>query len=659
MSQRYKTTQEERADLLKYQLLRQAFLSKKYYENGLFRPATVLNQELKKQRDFYENIDVIASRVATNLYSEDSPEGRYYRDVTVSMSKKISEEMQQQLRDGIMTVQQYNDLLGYITSTIGTALTSVNASRSLRRMALKNDPVGEVINKQLRLNLTQLTVPAIEELAERAQESRDDIRRLKYTIQHEIPNVLRVGTGQYPQNISQPIPNVTEGERTIELQDYEGQNASTYLGYDPNTNNKYGMHYEQYGDGVESQNSATERFGLGQSQFDILNASANRFIDESLRRRVPPTDFNKSYLEIVKKYGDFYKGLDAQKAYNAYTRKYATMYGQQDNEAKSMANAVNSSESIAAAEATRISREYDDNTSKLNDRAPLPKHTSNAQESATRGFLTLEEQFVRNLGGLPEDSSAHEILVRIGNREQPLMFSSATDELKEMEKTMIDQLKIIEKVASDIGFGFSSILTPNDISEFTRDLERLRVLFSIEILLFIKERLKATDPMQWPSSSRVLEEIKYKSEGDQQKEKKDVQVYIRGSNQLKKNTEAALDRIITAYTRNRGSYGMTWSLKDQLQITEGPPYTVYNKWLESLPAGEKRALQGFKQGAPPAQSGRGKKMPQTKAKQSTYIAPDWRNRPFYRTGAPAMTASILNKNPIMRFVAEVSSPPNI
>lgn len=659
-SSKFKTTQEEREDLLKYQLLHQAQQAKRYYEDGMYKPNTILNQELKKQQNFYDMVDVIASRMSSELYNENTAEGRYYKDVTVSMAKNLSETLVTQLKQGILTPAQYNDILGYIASMIGVALAGQNASLSRRRLAMQKDPVGMIVNNQLKLNLTQLSTPAIMQLAETAKESTEEIKRLKFAIQHELANALTVGAGgpSYPQNISQPIPNSLEGERIHEVQDYEGQNVSKRPILLPDTNNKHGMNYEQYGDGTESMNSATERYGLNQLDYEIVNRNMNKIIELSLNADIELNEFAQKAYDELRKLKMRFKNLNVEKALRNFTRLYAYMIEQKQNQNVTLNNHVNSAQAVAGDETARLNQEYDDYTSKLDDKMPFPKHGRDAQNDATMGNLTIKEQFVRSLEALPRNSDAYEILKEIDKEQQPATFDKIMEKKDRFVELLISELKVIESVQNGLNIELQQLVPSDIVNQFKQDLIKLRNLFDVETLKYIEDKFKKTDYEQWNSYIMAMNRLAEKANGNEKKlEKYQADYNDKIEKQIIGTMEDGFKNVIEFYQDSMESYPMVWGLKRYISSTVIEPYESYKKWINALPKNVQASLLSGM--APAAKSAKGK-IKAGRVKSGPYIAPDWKSKQvYYKVGAPAMTASILNKNPVMRFTAEVSSPPNI
>lgn len=486
MSRKFKTTQEEREDLLKYQLLHQAQQAKRYYEDSFYRPQTVINQELKKQQDFYNQIDIIASRVSSDLYDDDTADGRYYMEVTKSMAKKLFEELDKQFKQGILTSQQYNDLLGYITSTVGTALAGQSATLSRRRMALQKDPVGLLVNTQLKKNLTQLSVPAIEQLAETAGETRKEIQRLKFAVQHELANALNIGSGQpaYPQNLSQPIPNTLEGERVVQLQDYEGQNSYSGVPQLPHTNTKHGMNWDQTGDGTESNNSATERYGLDQKPYEHAMGVANNLIQTTIYSNLGEKHIASFLTQFVNKFQKENPTFNSDKFAREVMAKYYELQAQKEEQKAGRENQSNSAQAQAGDDLANANQAYDDFASQLDDKMPPPKHSRNAQALATQGNLTPEEEYAFSVNNILEPQTK-EIIKNIDNGEQPSKYGTGNEMAGYMEEELVMNLNVVPQILPFLRIELFPIVSTADKNALKQMLFKLKALFSVESLTMI------------------------------------------------------------------------------------------------------------------------------------------------------------------------------
>lgn len=97
MSQpRFLTPKQYREQLLKNTLMSGVIASKPFYVDKMFRPVSMLTEDKKQQRDFYNNIDELGFRISSRQYAgppgprPDDPQERKVWDKEMKESESQS-----------------------------------------------------------------------------------------------------------------------------------------------------------------------------------------------------------------------------------------------------------------------------------------------------------------------------------------------------------------------------------------------------------------------------------------------------------------------------------------------------------------------------------------------------------------------------------------
>lgn len=636
MSKKLLTPQEFRQELLKQTQLEEAFATKKYYEDGAYKPGSVYKEEIRKQSDYYNAIDRIGLRIASELFSDRKEEGQSYRNETKRRIDVLIKQINEKVRTGQMTPTVYDDLMGYMSTVFGTSFSTLMKERQPSKVIIEEikDTI-EPVQKQIAQNLTQLPSSAIKQLGQNLGETSEGIKQLVKIAERfrltPAPTQARTDGGvkidevDGNPNISMNIPFRRQGEINEQVNHIPMPHSRQlpYIPVDAGDADGQGRSaFEIWRQEMESQEGMTQRYGLSQGVYEKLMGTTNNILfaglDGALSTGQVVASIDKLSVEYKRKHSNFTDGHYKI----TVLERYQQMTADRDKEEAEHANASASAEAIAGNQMGDIMKEKEDFESGLNDKHPIPKHTPQAQRDASAGMLGIPKQIAQQINDNDEELLTH-VMENIINRQRPVtMVESA----QMVNGELIEQLHIIHGVNGELQKIVDSGTIPVIIPISDDELEALKSMFSVQTLGYALGQLRDTNYKDWDTYQEEIEQF----DSDDDSYNEEVGIINNINNDIYVETATAIGDALQVYRETLTRFPLGWALKEELSSTNESISTVFNRFLDKI----------AKQKAPEV-TAKGRGRPR-KFGGTRYDAKE-----YYQPGAPARTAQV--PDPAMRY----------
>ena len=622
---KFKTTQEEQAELLKYLLLSKAQQAKNFYKTSMFQPQTVLNVALSTQRAFYDKVDEIGSRIASDEYGRKTPARRSYMDTTAKMAEQLTKELDRQFRAGELSPQSYNDIIGYMSSTWGVALTEKNKEFQeeieqakkqdpknienyeklesvAQRQALRMDPIGRLALTQLGKNYTNLSVPQLLNLgSELGQASKEKMR--EWFIQtEEQRKKIEGASGPYIQevqgrsNISMPIPQIGQGEQTNQLvgkftQGLVGPGSAS----DPRAGGIGGQMVTQDPNQIintKSNNMISNSYGLPPAVSQMFDNQVMKLLSDGHRAKQSPPVFRQAITSLAFQYKAKYPNFESEQAVNNITAKYEEQRTGGNSTQAKIENNTNTAGAIQGEIMNKLM--IDDANTNLNAKNVTKDPGSHTQQTQKASIQRPEnnvkpvEHFKSALS--KTEATTKSIINDIINHDQPGGMEGGADVVK---NDLMDVLTDINFKGLNEGIVFNLQKDVDEIPE-TSELNELKNTFTPEEIGEVMNRLNQYDDKD-PETGRPYYEtwpvFEQEIEGYDEDDDEYDDAVRRGKAQVESFYRAyhtALGEVKENYTKLFNKYPLVKVLKQELDKTTMNPNDVYLYYLSV----ERRRIQG-------------------------------------------------------------------
>lgn len=620
----FQTPKEYREELLKQSLMQEAAESKPYYEDGFYKPSTIIQAETRKQGDFYDDIDQIGLRIASPEYQEKSRRGLAYVDETEKMGKNLIDDLVNQVKQGVMSSEVYNNIIAYFVNTVRTAWSGEAAERRGRTMG----STEQILENVIAQNITSLSGKEVEKLEKELGLSKREIAAVLARARREaqIPpqgiDVQNGGNASFSDdrpNIANPKVQLIDSENPVYGNTHEKlDRVQEITSEDTNQPNLQGdQHSAMSRIDLTGENAQTQDFGLGFAPSVSLNALAGGLVKSGLNAGWTPAQFDNA----IKGLAADIKGRNPQFALstfiNSYNSKYSQDYVQGKNEDASHKTAAGSAGALQMEEYKQLlDDDADINTRQNQGTHPFEKYTGAAQMAA--GKLSLSNQLANSINGASNLLKSY-FFGPIMDGKLPATFPD------ELRGTDGEYQYFSDRIDSDLEVMdiFNQTIARDPFSGNSFDdnlLKKIKDIFSPASLRAVYNAAKDIDLEQ------------YADEDD----------FDISPEEEKKLLLKLLDDTIKTYDANVEKNVFAWAIKDALSSSYENPQIVFSKFKKDL-----ENQKGVRNTQPTGEmSAKGKPKPkQAKRGGTRYDAKE-----YYQQGAPARTNDI--PDPPMRYTVE-------
>lgn len=418
------TPKEYRELLLQQTLLRGAYDAKRYYQDGFYKPDTTKINAARSVRQYYDAIDEIGLRISSGLYQSNTPDGISYKRETKEITKKLLTNIENDLRNGVLTSQTYNDLVGYFSQVVESA----QVGEFEKRKNKKEDPVNDV--KQLiSQNLTNLDSKTIIKLLKEVGATGADIRQTLI----DMKNAKAMGLQYEPQdlpggpggdtamvdnsmrNIANPLPQTFTGENNGYETVLYGTQPIERVPVGAGNTQQYRATTDAAIQQLQSQQMATNTYGIIPSEFE--SSGADEFLMD-IGQQVSITSMQNISNEIERMADELarkYDGFMKTQFVDAARRKVSVAAARLQSQVAGGGAAATSPEALASQRSVNAARENDARESTAQATAPPPHLTQDAQASAGLQNFPIEAS-IRQLidAQKPRDKEFLEYVIKNG-----------------------------------------------------------------------------------------------------------------------------------------------------------------------------------------------------------------------------------------------------
>lgn len=199
-SRKFKTTEQEKDDILKYYLLSQAFKAKQFYSDGDFAnqlASSILNNQTTQQGNLYNDVDNIGLLISSDLFTQQTSEGSNMRSKTLKTIDNFTKKMDNDMRNGTITQDTYNNIKSYLDFIVGDALKNSVGNKGTKEygIVLKSG----IPQKLSSFISSQITVPLQQPLA--------NLQVPEAPVNIGVPNIQQVSFGVDEQTLITILKN--------------------------------------------------------------------------------------------------------------------------------------------------------------------------------------------------------------------------------------------------------------------------------------------------------------------------------------------------------------------------------------------------------------------------------------------------------------------
>lgn len=365
-----------------------------YFTENDYKPETLVQEIKKSVGEFYSFIDTVGNRLLSDLYLENSPEGRSYRDETHEMFNLMLKDLEGQLRQGLITPDVYNNIMAYATRIIGAATSGINPF--IRGVIQKQSTTTPqtMLNNLLSANFTQLSTGAISELAHNLGDTNREIKELvdalKAKAQEEIMGDPSVAAGAID---SAPLVTLRDGEAsTFGMSNIAPDNQAVVANRDDPLAAEIAQSAINSWKRLEAESIDTkDSFNSGYGARDVINITET-MTTQAIKDNLPPAEYQNNLETLSSKFRQQYNDFDYKEYLNSYMTLYIQIWEAQERNRINQQNALLSDESVASGSMTASLRNQDRVDAVADDGARTLPHSVQEQQNQAHNAGVLADQ---------------------------------------------------------------------------------------------------------------------------------------------------------------------------------------------------------------------------------------------------------------------------
>lgn len=392
MSKNFKTTQQKKDDELKYHLMRMALNTTKFYKDGEFdkQMESTLSQEPVPQSYFYSAINDLALKLGSDTFKLTNAQGDTFSRQTQEDIKKFYEKLTKGLQQGLLSPEVYTNLASYAKTQFNTAMFSNKRTTPTD----KQKPIVSLINKSIQ------SIPLVS-LEQELQQQRLTQQADSSMIQGQLDNLQKTAqqylmpktsdkvtvvkdtkNGDHP---SQGLESIREGERNINRRNVDRYSDTIYKSGDmdqhPDQKIKSMEHYLDVE--FEKEKMSSERYGLTAKQYDNVHTQVLEIIENMITNNKSLNDVQYTLSRFVRDMETRFPSFQSGKFFNNYIEVFERANDMKNKSNIERINAILSKETAVADDMLNSHQARQQFDSNQDGTMPVPKHTKNAQASAS------------------------------------------------------------------------------------------------------------------------------------------------------------------------------------------------------------------------------------------------------------------------------------
>jgi hypothetical protein len=597
---RFQTPASFRDELLRQSLLGEAFDAKRYYQDGFYKPETQEMQLAKAQTQFYNRIDQIGYRISSELYRANTTEGKLYRDTTKRDTQKIADDIEQSLRQGLMTPQTYDDLVGYLSEVIRSAQTGEFSRRRSRNVVSEMEGPTDLIQRLVSLNLTGMTNQQIAKILRDLGATQADVRRILELMQERLrqqapPPAVHGNPGGGPdgpgddENDDDLGPNQQNQNANI-----AHGNVQTRFGGEPDFTQQFykqldkpeerekvlasGASATQAGRNrtafeinrrvMEAEDGMTDRYGLSQNVYNALEKKVNTNMHEFLEEPpLTPNQFENWIWTEATNVKKEHPQFEENRWFNLYRAKYEAQYSQAVNEDAEQKNMAAGGGAVAMNQYANLMREDADDESRRNQYGVLDKNPTQAQISEAEDQLPNSDQIVQIINTQSSKDVA-QILTNAKEGQLPLIKDNSAEIYTNEVNKQLQVLEGVQKQLQDMKQTGTANPFPLQV------LLTLRSIVTPEMATMLAKRVEKSDVEKYPEFLKLTKKL------DPNKAEDLMQLSII-KEEMTISDQEAIKMLTTTGAKTAEvarANPLAWDLKEKLNGSSADPETIASKF---------------------------------------------------------------------------------
>lgn len=616
---KFKTTEQEKDDILKYYLLSQSFKAKQFYSDGDFAnqlASTVLANQTTQRGNLYNDVDNIGLLISSDLFTQPTSDGINMRNRTLKKISDFTEKVENDMRNGTITEDVYNNIKSYLDFVAGDALKNSVGNKGTKQYdtVFKSGipqklssfisskiavPIPQQTNLQIPEAPVNIGIPAPQQssfgvdeqtLMEILKNSDRIISRLRNDGKTNIAikEYLKVYLEKmYEQNptlqVGKLYSYLTKRIDTPSVQFQETKNASfqpaqpelnqvirgeknTYAKYTdkyvPEPNDRADKH--QAGQDIErtedyamtkimnQRQLYTETYGVAPRLFDKIMEGIDDIIITMNRNNVPFENRRAAIEKHLIKLKESFPELDAENLYLVIMRQIEDSMRSNQNDDDQTFNVVNSKKAIHGDRLKDAVQNYQQFDSNQGDEREPPPKST---PQAQVQFLNPEEQLMNSLSYYRDNNYIDTFVSSIINGQIPASSVHRTQKGRDMKTNAY--FNNVEKELRSINGQIQnlSLLYNRGIELSAGQLRDLKYAFSLQSYRILLGKLE-----------RIGSE--YSDEKTDEKER-----YIR--------SKEIISEMIASSQKNTVETKPIMMLKSLLSSSTDNPLTVYKTFIKS------------------------------------------------------------------------------
>lgn len=596
---RFQTPSSFREELLRQSLLSEAYDAKRYYQDGFYKPETEQMVLAKAQGQFYNRIDQLGYQISSELYRENSAEGKFLRDTVNRASRKITEDLENSVRQGLMTPQTYDDLVGYLSEVVRSAQTGEFTKRRSSAVATEMEQPTDLIQRLVSLNLTGMSNQQIAKILKELGATQADVRRILALMEQRmaqaaapavvIPNPggdngNNPGDDQQPQtedqraNIAHPSVFIRDGELPDQTQaiynilDRAGNREQVLAGGASATESQRARtDFEIQRRLLAAEEGMTNRYGLDPREYETLMRDTNEAISQGIRNNVSPAVLRDIFRRIANEVPN--PNFDYNQYINLFSDEYSRQYEQGMNEIAGTAGAAASSGGRQGQNIADLIREQEALESGLNDRAPLPHNSAQAQDDAARNMLPTHDKIAQIIN-TQHSEFAEAFLKNINDGQLPVSHIEGEESITEYDNEVIDQLRaltVLQQELEKVKKGEAATITPSALFE-------IRAIVPPALYDQLMARLESTSIDEYNEFQEETQDL----DPDESDDDAQIQTIVDRMREIRRATARSLRAAQTAVHQAAQENPLAWRLKTELNGTTADPERVAEGFVLQL-----------------------------------------------------------------------------
>lgn len=587
-----KTLKQEKADILKYELMKRALDAKNFYRDGTFdqKLSAVLDDARTPQGLLYDRISELGLRLASDLYGKETPAGMTYTDQTNKMIEDFGKDLIRQFREGIIPPLIYTNLAAFAQSEFNTALLAQKFSKS----EIKKSPVGKTVDKLLNNAASISAIPQLENIQQQLIQQRATSSGENLALQNELERLQEVAKrfmvqGEKSvgpsdkvqeiddtQNGDQPLQGLV-AKRTGEVNDYN-YNVPRFqndpLRLKPADINSHGDQKQRALDAlirsrVEARLGMDTTYGLSQTDYERLDRGMIGMIKEDLMKGTEPIEFETVLDNIGKGYHEEGTKFDKESFVANYGRLYEDLYNDYNHFNQERANMIDSKEADDAQDITDVIRErqkFEANPTIDDKKYPSIGVLKN-QTDAITGNIGKQDLFNLSVINNPNKILTDDFFKRLQNGKLPVIENDM--DIDEQFGIYLDILTLqntvglMKPIQNSI---LGAVANPSRRSQvFTKkSAKELRGLFGIDSLLYSLELLQKIEQSDKTKPNS-------RSQEDTEKFEEEVE-----------KTGQTIAKMIDVTKKSKEDYPDSWLLKAMVDQSREPFETILDRFFKKI-----------------------------------------------------------------------------